>query len=251
MVTTRSRNARSTPAARPPNQLLRALAAADYALIAPHLRRVTLSAGDTVSNAGARTRYVFFPETAVLSLIIAMADGAAVEAATVGNEGIVGLAAFLGDGAMTTRCLAQIAGDAQRLPVVTLLRAVGKSPALGVLLRRYTQAFINQLAQSVACNRLHTIDQRCARWLLMTHDRVGGGDSFDLTQQFLSYMLGVRREGVSAASRSLQQLRIISYRRGHISVLDRPGLERAACECYGDTRADYARLFTAQVHARR
>lgn len=250
-MNTRSRRVRPESAARQPNQLLRTLAAADYNLIVPHLRRVPLSAGESVSNAGARTRYVFFPETAVLSLIILMADGAAVEAATVGNEGIVGLAAFLGDGAMTTRCLAQIAGTAQRLPVVTLLRALTQSPALGVLLRRYTQAFINQLAQSVACNRLHTIDQRCARWLLMTHDRVGGGDSFDLTQEFLSYMLGVRREGVSVASRALQQMRIISYRRGHISVLDRPALERAACECYGNTRADYARLFTERPGVRR
>lgn len=246
----RSRRARSTPAARQPNQLLRALSAADYALIAPHLQRVALSSGENVSNAGARTPYLLFPETAVLSLIIVMADGAAVEAATVGNEGIVGLAAFLGDGAMTTRCLTQIAGDAQRLPVAALLGALSGSPALGVVLRRYTQAFINQLAQSVACNRLHTIDQRCARWLLMTHDRVGGGDSFDLTQEFLSYMLGVRREGVSAASRSLQRRRIISYRRGHISVLDRRALERAACECYGDTRADYARLFTGRLRRR-
>src|SRR4029077_11549470 len=138
-----------------PNQLLRGLSAADYALLVPHLRRVTLAVGEMISDANARTRYVFFPETAVLSLIITMADGAAVEAATVGNEGVVGLAAFLGDGAMTTQCLAQIAGDAQRLPVVTLMRVLANSPALGVLLSRYTQAFINQLAQSVACNRLH------------------------------------------------------------------------------------------------
>jgi CRP-like cAMP-binding protein len=228
---------------RQPNQLLRALSAADYALIVPSLQRVALVAGETISSAKTRSRHVFFPETAVLSLIIVMSDGAAVEAATVGNEGIVGLAAFLGDGAMTTRCLTQIAGDAQRLPAIELVGAVARSPALGILLRRYTQAFINQLAQSVACNRLHSIDQRCARWLLMTHDRVGGGDSFDLTQEFLSYMLGVRREAVSGASHALQHLGIISYRRGHISVLDRPALERASCECYGDTRADYARLF--------
>ena len=244
MVDTRSQRARSASAvARKPNQLLRALSAADYALLVPHLQRVTLKAGETVSDAGARTRYVFFPETAVLSLVIVMSDGTAVEAATVGNEGIVGLAAFLGSGAMTTQCLTQITGDAERLSVVTLRAALAKSLAFGALLRRYTQAFINQLAQSVACNRLHTIDQRCARWLLMSHDRVGGGDSFDLTQEFLAYMLGVRREGVSGASRGLQRQGIISYRRGHISVLDRPALERASCECYGDTRADYARLF--------
>jgi CRP-like cAMP-binding protein len=239
----RRKSRKSARDAGQPNQLLRALPTADYALILPHLQRVTLGVGDIISDANTRTRHVLFPETAVLSLIIVMADGAAVEAATVGNEGIVGLAAFLGDGAMTTQCLAQIAGDAQRLPTTMLARAVAQSAALGVLLRRYTQAFINQLAQSVACNRLHSIDQRCARWLLMTHDRVGGGDSFDLTQEFLSYMLGVRREGVSGASRSLQDLGIISYRRGHISVLDRRALERASCECYADTRADFARLF--------
>jgi len=234
---------------RRPNQLLRGVSAADYALIVPHLQRVALGVGEKISDANARTRFVFFPETAVLSLILTMANGTAVEAATVGNEGVVGLAAFLGTGAMTTQCLTQIAGDAQRLPAVTFLRIVAERPALGLVLRRYTQAFINQLAQSVACNRLHSIDQRCARWLLMTHDRVGGGDSFDLTQEFLSYMLGVRREGVSGASRALQQLGIISYRRGHISVLDRRGLERAACECYGETRADFARLFNGRSGA--
>ena len=245
-----SRNSRRAASeGRQPNQLLRGLSAADYALIVPHLRRVTLGVGEMISDANARIRDVFFPETAVLSLILTMADGAAVEAATVGNEGVVGLSAFLGDGAMSTRCLTQIAGDAQRLPAITLLRVLAQSPALGAVLGRYTQAFINQLAQSVACNRLHTIDQRCARWLLMTHDRVGGGDSFDLTQEFLSYMLGVRREGVSGASRALQHRGIISYRRGHISVLDRRGLERAACECYGETRADFARLFNGRSGA--
>jgi CRP-like cAMP-binding protein len=236
---------------RRPNQLLRSLSAADYARIVPHLRRVALGVGEKISDANARSRHVFFPETAVLSLVLTMADGTAVEAATVGNEGIIGLAAFLGTGAMTTQCLAQIAGDAQRLPAEALLHVVAQSPSLAILLRRYTQAFINQLAQSVACNRLHTIDQRCARWLLMTHDRVGGGDSFDLTQEFLSYMLGVRRESVSEASRALQHLGIISYRRGHISVLDRLGLERASCECYGETRADFARLFNGRSRAAR
>jgi CRP-like cAMP-binding protein len=226
-----------------PNQLLRRLPAADFALVVPHLTRVTLKAGDEISQTHARPRHVYFPETAVLSLIIVMANGGAVEAATVGNEGVAGLSAFLGDGAMTSLCVAQIAGDAQRLTAVAMIRALQQSPALDALLRRYTQAFVNQLAQSVACNRLHTVDQRCARWLLMTHDRVGGSDTFDLTQEFLSYMLGVRREGVSAAARSLQHLGIIGYRRGHIAVLDRLALERASCECYAETRVDFARLF--------
>lgn len=226
---------------------MRALSAGDYALLLPHLRRVALSAGEVLSEPFERPRYVYFPDTAVLSLIVVMADGAAVEAATVGNEGVAGFAAYLGAGAMNTRCLAQIAGDSQRIAVPPLLRAITASATIGGLLRRYTQAFVNQLAQSVACNRLHSIDQRCARWLLMTHDRVGGGDAFDLTQEFLSYMLGVRRESVSVASHALQALGVIRYRRGHLSVLDRPGLERAACECYDATRADYARLFVYQL----
>lgn len=238
------RRSRSLPArSRQGNQLLRALTPSDYALMVPQLRRVALAAGESISDAHARPRHVYFPETAVLSLVIVMQDGGTVEAATVGNEGIAGVSAFLGDGTMNSRCLTQIAGDAQRLPASALSRVAAESPALDFLLRRYSQAFMNQLAQSVACNRLHSIEQRCARWLLMTHDRIGGGDTFDLTQEFLSYMLGVRREGVSAASRTLQHLGIIRYRRGHISVLDRPALERASCECYGETRNDFARLF--------
>jgi CRP-like cAMP-binding protein len=225
------------------NQLLHALPSADYALVVPQLTRVALTAGEMISKAHGRSRQVYFPETAVLSLIIVMDNGSAVEAATVGNEGMAGLSVFLGEGTMSTRCLAQIAGDAQRISAAALALAVLASPTLDTLLRRYAQAFINQLAQSVACNRLHTIDQRCARWLLMTHDRVGGGDAFDLTQEFLSYMLGVRREGVSAASRVLQDLGVIRYRRGHISILDRPALERASCECYAETHGEYARLF--------
>jgi CRP-like cAMP-binding protein len=226
------------------NHLLRALSANDYARLLPSLKRVTLEVGQVLSEPFARPRHLYFPETAVLSLVVVVADGAIVEAATVGNEGAAGLAAFLGDSGMSTRCLAQIAGEAQRIGVPALLRAVAASPRLSVVLRRYTQAFVNQLAQSVACNRLHTIDQRCARWLLMTHDRIDGGDSFDLTQQFLSDMLGVRREGVSGASHALQARGIIRYRRGHLTILDRPALERAACECYDALRVDYARLFS-------
>ena len=212
-------------------------------MLVPHLTRVALNAGEILSNPRARPRHVYFPETAVLSLIMLMDDGGAVEAATVGNEGVAGLSVLLGKGTMSSRCLAQIAGEAQQIPSAVLADAIVESPALDVLLRRYTQAFVNQLAQSVACNRLHTTQQRCARWLLMTHDRVGGSDVFDLTQDFLAYMLGVRREGVSAASRALQHRGVIRYRRGHISILDRPALERAACECYGETRGEYARLF--------
>jgi CRP-like cAMP-binding protein len=238
----RTTRARATARDQSPNGLLRALSVGDYAALLPNLRRVTLAAGEIITEPLEPSRQVYFPETAVFSLVVVMADGAAVEAATVGNEGVAGLSTFLGAGAMTTKCLCQIAGDAQRISASALLRTVAASATIALALRRYTQAFVNQLAQSVACNRLHSIDQRCARWLLMTHDRVGVGDSFDLTQEFLSYMLGVRREGVSRASHQLQARGIIRYRRGHLSVLDRRRLEGAACECYRATRADHARL---------
>ena len=239
----RRRRAPTSHRQRSPNAILRGLSAADYAALLPSLKRVSLASGQAISAALEPSRVVYFPETAVLSLVVVMADGAAVEAATVGNEGVAGLSAFLVTGAMSTQALAQIAGDAQRIRAPALLRVITTSRSAGVLFRRYTQAFVNQLAQSVACNRLHSIEQRCARWLLMTHDRVGGASSFDLTQEFLSYMLGVRREGVSGAAHSLQKRGLIRYRRGRVSVLDRLRLERAACECYGVTRDDYERLF--------
>lgn len=227
---------------RSPNRLLQALSPREYAAILPHMRRVALAVGEIVSEPHARPLHVHFPETAVFSLVTLMSTGAGVEAATVGNEGVVGLSAVLGPGTMSTRCLAQIAGGAQRISVAALRRVVAEYPSIGATLLRYAQVFINQLAQSVACNRLHPIEQRCARWLLMTHDRIGGGDVFYLTQEFLSYMLGVRREGVSVASQALQRGGMIRYRRGHVSILDRPSLELASCECYGATSDDYRRL---------
>jgi CRP-like cAMP-binding protein len=227
------------------NRLLQSLSAPGFARLIASCTRVALHAGEVVSLPAERPSHVYFPETAVFSLIVVMMKGGgAVESATVGHEGMVGLATCLGDGAMTSRGIVQIAGNAQQMTALALRRAVAADPALAVVFGRYTQAFINQVAQSVACNRLHTIEQRCARWLLMTHDRVGGGDAFDLTQEFLSYMLGVRRAGVSRASGALQNAGIIRYRRGHLSVLDRSALEHVSCECYGATRDDYARLFT-------
>lgn len=232
--------------ARSPNRLLRALSAGDYAALLPHLRRVTMSAGHPISEPRRPLQHVYFPETAVLSLIVVMADGAAVEAATVGNEGVAGVSAFLGAGGMTTKCLVQIAGDAQRMTVAALLRAVSARPTIAVTLRRYAQAFVDQLSQSVACNTFHNIHQRCARWLLMTHDRVTR-DEFMLTQEFLSQMLGVRRARVNVAAGILQRAGLIRYSRGRIRLADRAGLEAAACECYSVVRAEYDRLASGPV----
>jgi CRP-like cAMP-binding protein len=229
---------------RPPqhrNLLLRSLPTVEFERIAPRLVPVTLTATEVLSDPGVPPTHVHFPETAVFSMIVVMADGTAVEAATIGNEGLAGLSAFLGTAAMTARCLIQVSGQAHRMTVPAFRRAVATSPALETLLSHYTQAFINQVAQSAACNRLHALSERCARWLLMTHDRVGA-DQFLLTQEFLSYMLGVRRESVSEAAHRLQAAGLIRYRRGKLTILDRPGLETASCECYRTVRADYERL---------
>jgi CRP-like cAMP-binding protein len=161
---------------------------------------------------------------------------------TRGNEGLVGLAALLGAEGSESQTLAEIPGTALRLPAAVLVAAVDAQPALRRLLLRYTQAYLTQVAQGAACNRLHGIEARCARWLLMTHDRVGGSDAFPLTQEFLAIMLGVRRAGVSVAAGALQDAGLIRYRRGGIRVLDRAGLEAAACECYGVVRRQYDRL---------
>ena len=217
--------------------------AADLKRFAQKLSKVDAIPRECLYEPNKPLRYVYFPETAVASILTVLEDGTETEVATIGCEGIVGLPIFLGAKQSPGKAFWQVPGKGYRLPAMELKKETARNGTLNDRLGLYAQGFFTQVAQSVTCNQAHNASQRCARWLLMTHDRVGGGDSFDLTQEFLSYMLGVRREGVSGASRALQHLGIISYRRGHISVLDRPALERASCECYGDTRADYARLF--------
>jgi CRP-like cAMP-binding protein len=224
------------------SRLLAALAPDDRAALEPHLEAVALAVGQVLAEPGEPLAHVYFPETAIFSVIHRMADGAAVEVGTVGNEGLVGLAALLEAEASESQTLAQIPGTAVRLPAAVLVEAVAARPALRRLLHRYTQAYLTQVAQGAACNRLHGIEARCARWLLMTHDRVGGADVFPLTQEFLAIMLGVRRSGVTLAAGALQDAGLIRYRRGGIRVLDRAGLEAAACECYGAVRRQYDRL---------
>lgn len=224
------------------NRLLRALPAADYKRILAQLTTVSLDAGHIVSQAGARLEYIYFPRTAVFSMISIMRDGAAAEVGTVGDEGVVGLPALLGVDASPTRTLVQIAGDAGRMPVRAFHAAVAQNDALRALLLRYTQSYLNQVAQSAACNRLHPLAERCARWLLMTDDRVASDDGFFLTQEHLSYMLGVRREAVSAAAAGLQSKGTIRYRRGHMTITNRSRLEAASCECYDVVTTEHNRL---------
>jgi CRP-like cAMP-binding protein len=185
--------------------------------------------------------HVYFPETAIGSVVNVLNDGREIEVATVGYEGMLGLSVFLGTKRTPARAFWQVAGTAFRLDAAFLEREKRHGGALAGILGLYTQGFFAQIAQSVTCNRMHSLEQRCARWLLMTHDRVPG-DEFPLKQEFLAQMLGVRRAGVSEVAGRLQRKRLIKYSRGCMSVTDRPGLERLACECYQVVAREYRRL---------
>jgi CRP-like cAMP-binding protein len=227
------------------NALLRALPADAYARLLPHLEPVELSQRQVLWRAEAPIHAVYFPRTAVASLLTLLEREQPVEAATVGREGFVGTAVVLGARTTTVEAIAQIPGTAARLDAGRLaewLRAPGAlDGVLFPLLLRYAQALQEQTAQSVACNRRHGIDERCARWLLMTHDRVGH-EQFPLTQEFLAFMLGVRRASVTVAAGMLQQAGLIRYSRGRITVRDRAGLEAASCECYAVVKRKYGQL---------
>lgn len=224
------------------NRLLAALAPADRAWLAPQLERVTLAVGDVLAPTGKAFTHVYFPETAVASVVSRMSDGGGVEVATVGNEGMVGVSAFLEAEPTEGETFIQVPGVALRAVAAVVTEAAGAPPGLRRLLGRYTQAYLAQVARGAACNRLHNLEARCARWLLMTHDRVGGGDAFPLKQEFLALMVGVRRPGVSVAAGALQDAGLIRYRRASIRVLDRAGLEAASCECYGIVRRHFDQL---------
>jgi CRP-like cAMP-binding protein len=206
------------------------------------LQRVTLDTGYVLAEPGQHFTHILFPESAIISIVNYMADGSGVEVGTVGNEGMAGLPAYLEAEASEGRTFCQLAGVALRAPVATVIQAAHDSDGLRRLLNRYTQAYMTQVSQSAACNRLHSIEQRCARWLLMTHDRMGGGEVILLKQEFLALMLGVRRAGVTLAAGALQDAGLIRYRRGSIRVLDREGLEAASCECYAIVRRQFDRL---------
>ncbi|HVE78888.1 MAG TPA: Crp/Fnr family transcriptional regulator [Gemmatimonadaceae bacterium] len=227
--------------AAPRNRILAALPADEYARLAPRLELVPLELRHLVFDVDQPIEHVYFPEAGVVSIVSVMADGTAAETATVGYEGMVGLPVFLGTDRTASQAFCQVRGEAYRLTTPAFLQAVGESATLRAVLGRYAQALFTLVAQSSACNRLHPMRQRCARWLLMTHDRVGTA-TFALTQQFLSQMLGVRRATVTEAAGELQAAGLIEYAYGKITVRDRPGLERAACECYAITQREFARL---------
>ena len=209
--------------------------------LADELVEVELTAKQALYRAGEAIEHVYFPLDAVVSIVADMADGAVLEVATVGSEGMVGVPVLLRAGDSDSRAFTQIPGRALRLDAGRLLELTAARDDFAALLYRYVQALMTQVARSAACNRAHSIDERAARWLLMTHDRIGS-DEFPLTQEFLAQMLGVRRASVNTAAGMLQRAGYIAYTRGRIRVLDRNGLEGSACECYQIIRDEYERL---------
>jgi CRP-like cAMP-binding protein len=228
------------------NRLLLALPSAEYAALEPLLEPFAFTVTQVAYEAGERINHVYFPQTAVMSLTIGVRRrGVTVEVATVGREGMVGLPVFLNGDRDITRAFSQIAGHGVRIDADAFRQVLRRGGRLPRLLLRYTQVVFGHVAQTAACNQGHSLAQRCARWLLQTQDRVIG-DRFELKQQFLGYMLGVHRPSVSIAAATLQRAGLISYTRGRITVHDRPGLEAAACECYGIMVSEYDRLLGAR-----
>ncbi len=223
------------------NQLLAALPEAERKRWQAQLEPVTLEAGQVLCESGSTPAHAYFPTTAIVSLMYLTQEGASAELAVVGNDGVVGIALFMGGNATASRAVVQSAGQAYRLPAHAARRETGRvGPALGMLLR-YIQAMIAQVAQTALCNRYHSIDQQLCRRLLLGLDR-SPSDELRMTQEGAAHLLGVRREGVTAAARKLQDAGVIRYSRGHIAVLDRPQLERRTCECYAVAKKEYDRL---------
>lgn len=222
------------------NSLLARLSTSDFAQISTDFEHIRLQVHDVIYEAGAEIQYAHFPVSGCVSLVHDAPDGI-VEVGTIGFEGMIGLPLLLHGSSATTRALVQVEGEAYRITAAALRRIIATSDSISRILLRFALAFFNQVAQSVACNRLHSLEERCARWLLITHDRVDG-DEFRLTQEFLSFMLGVHRPAVTLAAGALQKAGFIHYSRGKITITDRAGLEGAACACYQASRDDYASL---------
>ena len=223
------------------NHLLGALPTSDYERLAPHLELISMKLGDVLYESGAKLRHVYFPTTSIVSLLYVMEDGASAEIAIVGNEGILGISLFMGGDTTPSRAVVQSAGYGFRLKAELLKNEFGRFGQTMQLLLRYTQALITQMAQTAVCNRHHSVDQQLCRWLLLSLDRLASNELV-MTQELIANMLGVRREGVTEAAGNLQNAGLIRYRRGRITVLDRPGLEARSCECYQVVKTEFDRL---------
>ena len=240
MPTTRATNQPPQQPRQNANQLLAGLPPEDYARLRSELTTVPMKLKQSLWEPNRPIAAVYFPIDAVAS-ILALTDGRTVEVGTIGNEGLVGLPVFLGATSSPGRAMVQVAGQAERLDSGVFRREAHREGRLRQLLERYTQAFMIQVSQSTACNRVHSVEQRLARWLLIVRDRVNRNE-FPLTHEFLGQMLGVRRATVSETAAALQRLKLISYHRGVITIRNERGLERAACECYGIVRQEFERL---------
>jgi CRP-like cAMP-binding protein len=223
------------------NQLLAALSPAEQERLTPHLELILLSLGDVLYESGDRLRHVYFPTDSIVSLLYVMEDGASAEIAVVGNDGIIGVALFMGGETTPSRATVQSAGCAYRLIGQRLKDEFHRNGDMQLLMLRYTQALITQMAQTAVCNRHHTVDQQLCRWLLLSLDRLPS-NTLTMTQELIANMLGVRREGVTEAASKLQKLGVIEYARGKITVRDRPKLEQLCCECYAVVKTETDRL---------
>ena len=230
------------------NHLLDSLPASDYDRLAPHVEHVELRLGQVLYEPGATMRYVYFPTTAIVSLLYVMKDGASAEIAIVGNEGLLGISLFMGGESTPSRAVVQSAGYGYRMKAKFLKEEFGRFGPFMQLLLRYTQALITQMAQTAVCNRHHSVDKQLCRWLLLSLDRLASNE-LTMTQELIANMLGVRREGVTEAAGKLQMAGLVNYRRGKITVLDRPRLQSLACECYEVVKKEFDRLLPYKVLA--
>jgi len=231
------------------NHLLGALPTAEFERLAAHLKLVPMRLGEILYEPGEQLQHAYFPTTAIVSLHYVMESGASAESAGVGNEGVVGIALFMGGDTTPSSAVVKTAGHAYRLERKLLKQEFDRSGFLQRLLLRYTQALITQMTQTAACNRHHSVEQQLCRWLLSTLDRLPSNELI-ITQDLVASMLGVRREGITEAAGKLQHAGYIRYRRGHIAVLDRAGLETCACECYAVVRNELRRLLSDVQHRR-
>jgi CRP-like cAMP-binding protein len=223
------------------NRLLGLLVPRDYGRLRPHLRPISLAYRLSLYRAHKPIEFIYFIETGVGSLVNTMASGQAAEVGTIGNEGVVGLPVMLGDDRAPTSVYIQVPGAGLRMKATLFKKELERSASMRAVMLRYAHAFFNQVAQSAACNQFHSLEQRCCRWMLMTRDRMQS-DEFLLTQEFLAMMLGVQRTGVSAAAGALQRAGLIRYKRGNVTVVDRRGLMKRSCECYGISKKEFDRL---------
>jgi len=223
------------------NHLLAALPPAEFERLLPQLELVPMLLGDVLYESGGQLPHVYFPTTAIVSLQYMTEDGASAEIAGVGNEGMLGVSLVLGGNSTTSRATVQTGGSGYRLKGHLLMEEFNRAGPMMRLLLRYTQALMTQMSQTAVCNRHHSVEQQLCRWLLSTLDRLPSTE-LTMTQELIASMIGVRREGITAAAGHLQQAQCIRYRRGHITVLDRQGLESRVCECYAVVKKEYGRL---------